>query len=85
MMAVMASVIPLSNHSQSPRNAYQASMGKQAIGMPSTAYQERYDTTLHVLDTPQKPLTKNEMVNVLHFETHEMSHGAMKDRCDHDL
>ena len=75
MMAVMASVIPLSNHSQSPRNAYQASMGKQAIGMPSTAYQERYDTTLHVLDTPQKPLTKNEMVNVLHFD--EMSHGAM--------
>lgn len=75
MMGVMASVIPLSNHSQSPRNAYQASMGKQAIGMPSTAYQERYDTTLHVLDTPQKPLTKNEMVNVLHFD--EMSHGAM--------
>ncbi len=74
MMAVMASVIPLSNHSQSPRNAYQASMGKQAIGMPSTAYQSRYDTTLHVLDTPQQPLTKNEMVNVLHFT--EMSHGA---------
>ena len=75
MMAVMASVIPLSNHSQSPRNAYQASMGKQAIGMPSTAYQQRYDTTLHVLDTPQKPLTKNEMMNVLHFD--EMSHGAV--------
>jgi DNA-directed RNA polymerase beta subunit len=75
MMAVMASVIPLSNHSQSPRNAYQASMGKQAIGMPSTAYQQRYDTTLHVLDTPQKPITKNEMMNVLHFN--EMSHGAI--------
>lgn len=74
MMAVMASVIPLSNHSQSPRNAYQASMGKQAIGIPSTAYQERYDTTLHVLNTPQQPITKNEMVNVLHFD--EMSHGA---------
>jgi DNA-directed RNA polymerase beta subunit len=75
MMAVMASVIPLSNHSQSPRNAYQASMGKQAIGIPSIAYQQRYDTTLHVLDTPQKPITKNEMVNVLHFD--EMSHGAV--------
>jgi len=74
LMAVMASVIPLSNHSQSPRNAYQASMGKQAIGIPSTAYQERYDTTLHVLDMPQKPLTKNEMVSVLNFD--EMSHGA---------
>lgn len=74
MMAVMASVIPLSNHSQSPRNAYQASMGKQAIGVPSTAYQDRYDTTLHVLSTPQQPITKNEMVNVLRFN--EMPHGA---------
>jgi len=74
MMGVMAAVIPLSNHSQSPRNAYQASMGKQAIGIPSTAYQQRYDTTLQVLNTPQKPLTKNEMVNVLHFD--DMSHGA---------
>lgn len=74
MMGVMASVIPLSNHSQSPRNAYQASMGKQAIGMPSEAFQYRYDTTLHVLDSPQQPLTKNEMVNLLHFN--EMPHGA---------
>lgn len=74
MMAIMASVIPLSNHSQSPRNAYQASMGKQAIGFPSEAFQHRFDTTLHVLDTPQKPITRNEMVNVLHFN--EMSHGV---------
>jgi DNA-directed RNA polymerase beta subunit len=74
MMGVMASVIPLSNHSQSPRNAYQASMGKQAIGLPSEAFQYRYDTTLHVLDSPQQPLTKNEMVNMLHFN--EMPHGA---------
>jgi DNA-directed RNA polymerase beta subunit len=75
MMAIMASVIPLSNHSQSPRNAYQASMGKQAIGIPTLAYHERYDTTLHVLDYPQQPITKNNMVNVLKFN--EMNHGAV--------
>lgn len=74
MMGVMASVIPLSNHSQSPRNAYQSSMGKQAIGIPSEAYQYRYDTTLHVLNSLQQPLTKNEMVNVLNFN--KMPHGA---------
>lgn len=74
MMGVMASVIPLSNHSQSPRNAYQSSMGKQAIGIPSEAYLYRYDTTLHILNSPQKPLTTNEMVNMLHFN--EMPHGA---------
>jgi|LakMenE18May11ns_1017337.scaffolds.fasta_scaffold00200_2 DNA-directed RNA polymerase beta subunit len=75
MMAIMASVIPLSNHSQSPRNAYQASMGKQAIGIPTLAYHERYDTTLHVLNYSQKPITKNNMVNVLKFN--EMNHGAV--------
>jgi DNA-directed RNA polymerase II subunit RPB2 len=73
MMAVSASVIPLSNHSQSPRNAYQASMSKQAIGLPSLAFQNRFDTTLHVSDTFQKPITRNNMIDVLHFN--EMSHG----------
>lgn len=75
MMAVSASVIPLSNHSQSPRNAYQASMSKQAIGLPSLAFQNRFDTTLHVSNTFQKPITRNNMVDVLHFN--EMSHGMI--------
>lgn len=75
MMSIMASVIPFANHSQSPRNAYQSSMGKQAIGVPSEAFRYRYDTTLHVLDYAQQPLTKSEMVNVIKFN--EMNHGAM--------
>ena len=74
MMGIMASVIPFSNHSQSPRNAYQASMGKQAIGIPSEAYAQRYDTTLHILNTPQTPITRNEMVTALKFN--EMPHGS---------
>jgi DNA-directed RNA polymerase beta subunit len=75
IMSVMASVIPFANHSQSPRNAYQASMGKQAIGIPCESYRFRYDTTLHVLDYPQQPITRSKMINVLKFD--EMSHGAM--------
>lgn len=74
MMSVMASVIPLANHSQSPRNAYQSAMGKQAIGVPVESFLYRYDTTLHTLHYPQKPITRSEMVNVLRFD--EMSHGT---------
>lgn len=74
IMSVMASVIPFYNHSQSPRNAYQASMGKQAIGIPCETFPYRYDTTLHVLNYPQQPITRSEMVNVIKFN--EMSHGA---------
>jgi DNA-directed RNA polymerase II subunit RPB2 len=75
MMGVMSGVIPFSNHSQSPRIAYQSSMGKQAIGMPTLAFQYRYDTSLNVLDTPQKPITQSSIMNVLHYN--EMSHGAL--------
>lgn len=73
IMSVMASVIPLANHSQSPRNAYQASMGKQAIGIPCESFLYRYDTTLNVLHYAQQPIARSEMVNVLKFN--EMSHG----------
>jgi DNA-directed RNA polymerase beta subunit len=73
MMGIMASVIPLSNHSQSPRNAYQAAMGKQAIGIPTEAFQYRFDTTLNILNSPAKPLSASKLVSVLGFD--KMSHG----------
>lgn len=75
MMGVMAAVIPFSNNSQSPRLAYQSCMGKQAQGMPSLNYRYRWDTTLHVLDTTQAPLTKSEIVNIVRFA--DMSHGCV--------
>lgn len=75
MMGIMASVIPFSNHSQSPRIAYQASMGKQAIGMPCLNYKHRYDTTLHILNYVQKPITSSKIMNIIKFD--EMCHGAL--------
>ena len=38
---VMGGMIPFPDHSQSPRNLYQCSMGKQAIGIYALSYQTR--------------------------------------------
>lgn len=75
MMGTMAVVIPFSNNSQSPRLAYQSCMGKQAQGIPSLAFRYRWDTTLNVLNIPQKPLARSQFVNILKFD--EMSHGCV--------
>ena len=56
LLGVMGLNIPFSEHTQSPRICYSASMCKQAIGMYAMSYKLRTDTITHVLDYPQKPL-----------------------------
>ena len=52
----------------SPRNIYQSSMGKQAVGMYALSHQIRTDTITHVLDYPQKPLVNTAPAGFLGFD-----------------
>jgi len=67
MLGVMGSIIPWPDHSQSPRNCYQTSMGKQSMSIYATTFNIRTDTITHVITTPQKPIVNTKIAGFMGF------------------
>ena len=67
MLGVCGSMIPFPDHTQSPRNTYQASMVKQALGIYSISNNVRADTTVHMMQYPQKPRVYTQTSEFFHM------------------
>lgn len=74
MLGVAASCIPFPDHNQSPRNCYQSSMAKQAIGVHVTNHHTRFDAVSHVLVDPQSPIVRTRTASILNND--EMPWGV---------
>ena len=73
LFGICSGCIPFSDHNQSPRNVYESSMMKQAIGMFATNYFKRYDAVFHTLNYPQKCLVSTNTGRIVGM--HDMPAG----------
>lgn len=68
----IASLIPLPDFNQSPRNMYQCQMGKQTMGSPLHTWAIQAETKLFRLQTPASPLLRTQ-----HWDRIQMDDFAM--------
>jgi DNA-directed RNA polymerase subunit B len=64
ILGIAAVTIPYPEHNQSPRNAYQSAMAKQAVGFYAANFQLRFDSRGHFLHYPQKPIVQTRFLDV---------------------
>lgn len=73
LLSPVAAMIPFPEHNQSPRNAYQAAMGKQCISQYVLNAHQRMDTVANILLHPERPLVSSRIAEYMH--ANELAYG----------
>lgn len=68
MLGALACVIPFSDYNQSPRNAYQSSMGKQAMGIYATNFHNKMDTHSYIMNNLETPIVKSNFGKYVNYD-----------------
>jgi DNA-directed RNA polymerase II subunit RPB2 len=68
IMGLLGFMIPYCNRSQAPRNVYGTSQTKQAVGVYTSNFRNRFDTSAHLLFYPQRPLITTRLAKYAHNE-----------------
>lgn len=71
---MISSLIPFSDHTPNPRNNYQCSMGKQAIGFITSSLGSRVDNSLNILAYGQHPLVQTKTAKYCVLD--KLPHGS---------
>ncbi len=70
MLSLTTSLVPFSNHTQSPRLLIGSKNQKQAIGIYASNYPVRIDMDVNILHYPQVPIVKTIMHDYSNYEKH---------------
>jgi DNA-directed RNA polymerase II subunit RPB2 len=64
MIGVVVANIPFCNHNQAPRNIFQYSQARQAMGIYTSNYRERLDIS-YILYHTQRPLVTTRLIKYI--------------------
>lgn len=77
ILGVLACVIPFPDHNQSPRNAYQSSMGKQAMGWPNMNFHKRLDTITYAVNNIEQPMVFSQFSKYTNYDKLPVGNNAI--------